>query len=286
MNSVLLDTGSSDTLMPRQAFGTFKSILGRLVKGSMRKSADGNLCFKNNNLNEMYDSIPLFVITLDGGIEIKAPFANFIYKKQKNHICTTVFEHGNMIIGGNTLMDHFIYFDRDNRKVGVRQTQCKHIKEALHRQESAKQITMPDTKTPVTPDTKNPGLGADPVMPAVNKVSIAPMTIEKSASGGAQTPALPGGEAKAEKVIPTDERLMAQNQPESPNLYLTWELLLFGICTLSICVYAYYRMPTTKHEYSAVALEDMSDNQFEEEFNDEDHLNSLMNDNDESGKLP
>ena len=57
-SSTLLDTGSSDTLIPRKIFAVFQKVMSATVKGKMTKERDGNLCFRNSNTEEMYASIP------------------------------------------------------------------------------------------------------------------------------------------------------------------------------------------------------------------------------------
>eukprot|EP00494_Astrolonche_serrata_P027424 UN27687 len=83
VSNTLMDTGSSDTLIPRALFKSFQTIMQRKVKGTMTKERDGNLCFRNMNTEEMYASIPLFEIVLDGDVHIIAPFPNLIYKNNR-----------------------------------------------------------------------------------------------------------------------------------------------------------------------------------------------------------
>lgn len=268
--SSLIDTGSSDTLIPRKVFSAFKAIMGKTVKGALKKERDGNLCFRNSNTKEMYASIPELVIVLDNDIRITAPFPNLIYKKQKTYICTTVFEHyGQMIIGGNTMMDHFIFLDRANKRVGVARHNCKDLKQKMYADSGAAAPTVLDVEEETT-NTKAPILAkkTDPI-PAGKKDSSISQLIEElkpDANIISETKDTKQRLAavKKETSISSSMEDLPRLAEEQPDTWITWEFLAMFVIMVTFCAYAIYNTPGAKHHYTQVATDDMTEEAFAE----------------------
>jgi len=263
--SSLIDTGSSDTLIPRKVFRVFKEIMGKKVKGTLNKERDGNLCFRNSNTAEMYASIPELVIVLEGDIRITAPFPNLIYKKQKTYICTTVFEHyGQMIIGGNTMMDHFIFLDRANKRVGVAKHNCKDLKKKMYADAGE---AKPDT--PSVLEVKEEAGNEEENKEEEKKDSSISQLIEELrpdanilSKGKDTTQRLAA--VKKENTISSSMDDLPRLEEEQPNPWITWEFLAMFVIMVTFCAYAIYNTPGAKHNYTAVATDDLTEEAFAE----------------------
>jgi len=283
-SSTLLDTGSSDTLIPRKIFAVFQKVMSATVKGKMTKERDGNLCFRNSNTEEMYASIPELEIILDGDVHIVAPFPNLIYKKQQTYICTTVFEHyGQMIIGGNTMMDHFIYLDRENKKVGVAKSNCRTLKEGLYRDagdappsdevtadESGAETASPEVETEVEEEIEAMEEGSEAEAEAEAKI-ITPEGLPGTGGPPIVSPhsdPIPGNpqDIVVRQLDPTQvedpkpqliEPVVEDIEPSTPHRkWFNWKLGLFLMSVVVGVGYALYYTPRAKYHYTLVATQD------------------------------
>jgi len=152
----LVDTGSSDSHFPRSLFTAFHNLMKQKVKGVIKRTGDGNLCIRNSNTTELYASIPVMKIVLQGDIVITSPFPNLIYKKSATYICTTVFSGGS-VIGGNALMDHFIFFNPEQNRLGVKHANCGELEDTLQskEEESERNVEVQAESTQSTEKAKD-----------------------------------------------------------------------------------------------------------------------------------
>jgi len=288
-SSTLLDTGSSDTLIPRKIFAAFQKVMAATVKGKMTKERDGNLCFRNSNTEEMYASIPELEIILDGDVHIIAPFPNLIYKKQQTYICTTVFEHyGQMIIGGNTMMDHFIYLDRENKKVGVAKSNCRALKEGLYR-DAGEEVATAEEKKPtgvedeesvesgeaetesenedetkedattesMATELDNAELSKPDEMPEAKVIKPEPALKSIITDPSVQEEKIERSLEKKEAVQIQEEQWEAEDDEESTGRkWFNWKFFLFLFAVVVGIAFAMYYTPRSRYHYTLVATQD------------------------------
>lgn len=211
---VVLDSGTTFTYLPPAVFAHFKAAVMAGAKGlEIVEGPDpeyNDICFANasSNGSDLGQRFAEIAFVFGGGVTYKLAPENYLFRHRKvqGGWCLGIFQNGDggTLIGGITVRNTLVTYDRAGRRVGFWKTDCDALFEELHSLGAGGGGSDdPDTTSALPPDLAHepadqgaPAPATQPPQPPPPQPEAplppAPPPLPASSSGNGSTPGCDG----------------------------------------------------------------------------------------------
>jgi len=118
----IVDSGTTDTYLPRRAADKFKAAWAAHV-GASPKYANTKLAFTASQAKKL----PVLTFVFEGGVEVNVDPSAYLERSAGKYVPRVYLtESSGAVLGANFMQDHDVFFDAEHRRVGFAEADCSY----------------------------------------------------------------------------------------------------------------------------------------------------------------